>query len=144
MSERFKIIVKKTFIDSKLTSQYLPLCSSDFQVKFRSLEIIFHFQRRDQEHHCDRQQWKVSKEWERFRLIASINININRRNHPIRIQFKLEGIDKLVIDVQQDRIDEKKGITRQIRATASITRDVNDAATRTFDATARTVEFFQV
>ena len=77
-------------------------------------------------------------------MIASINININRRNHPIRIQFKLEGIDKLVIDVQQDRIDEKKGITRQIRATASITRDVNDAATRTFDATARTVEFFQV
>ena len=29
--------------------------SSDFQVKFRSLEIIFNFQRRDQEHqwHCD-------------------------------------------------------------------------------------------
>ena len=50
----------------------LPLCSSDFQVKFRSLESIFNFQRREQEHHL--------REWERLSTCVMSFISVDAAN----------------------------------------------------------------
>ena len=46
--------------------------SSDFQVKFRSLESIFNFQRREQEHHL--------REWERLSTCVMSFISVDAAN----------------------------------------------------------------